>query len=295
MNKDIFKILKDKIEYDLKPNEAKISTMTICLDLNNNFKFECFNIGKYLKVDNKFIEEIKFSDENNNIQIRSLIKKKIKQKRKKKIGKKTKKDSFYNQATIIVKISEIKTINIKLFKNGSIQMTGCDSIENAKKSIEKLFDLLNKSRYILDFAKNEIREIKFISSNKALTLDEIVYGTIVLINCNFNIGFEINRDKLFEIISNKKNDSILEIKKYNNSDELDKDIPQKYMDCTYDPIRHACVNIKLNHPIKTVTIFVFESGSIIILAKSCRQIRDAYNFINIFLMTNYFNICCKNN
>ena len=297
MNKDIFKILKDKIEYDLKPEEAKISTMTICLDMSNDFKFECFNIGKYLKVDNKFIEEIKFSDENNDIKIRSQVKKKSKQKRKKKIGKKSKKDSFYNQATIIVKISETKTINIKLFKNGSVQMTGCDSIENAKKSIERLFELMNQSRYVLDFAKKQIQEIKFISANdnKKLTLDCIDHGTVVLINCNFNIGFEINRDKLYEIISNKKNESIMEIKKSNGTELIDKDIPQKYMDCTYDPIRHACVNIKLNHPIKTVTIFVFESGSIIILGKSCRQIRDAYNFINVFLLTNYFNVCCKNN
>jgi TATA-box binding protein (TBP) (component of TFIID and TFIIIB) len=295
MDKDIFKILKDKIEYDLKPEEAKISTMTICLDLSNNLKFECFNIGKYLKVDNNFIQEIKFSDENHDIKIRSQIIKKSKQKRKNKIVKKSKKDSFYNQATIIVKISEIKTINIKLFKNGSIQMTGCDSIENAKNSIEKLFELLNQSRFILDLAKKEIREIKFIVSNKKLDLNNIDHGTVVLINCNFNIGFEINRDKLYEIISNKKNESIMEIKKSNGTDGFDKDIPQKYIDCTYDPIRHACVNIKLNHSIKTVTIFVFESGSIIILGKSCRQIRDAYNFINVFLLTNYFKVCSKNN
>ena len=97
-------------------------------------------------------------------------------------------------------------------------------------------------------------------------------------------------------LSQKKSDSILEIKKHDIHENIDKDIPQKYMDSTYDPIRHACVNIKLNHPtMKTITIFVFESGSIIILARSCRQIRDAYNFINVFLLTNYFNIASKNN
>ena len=95
--------------------------------------------------------------------------------------------------------------------------------------------------------------------------------------------------------ANKKNDSILEIKKHDVHLNQDIDIPQKYMDCTYDPIRHACVNIKLSHPTKTITIFVFESGSIIILGKTCRQVRDAYNFINVFLLSNYFNVCCKNN
>ena len=88
---------------------------------------------------------------------------------------------------------------------------------------------------------------------------------------------------------------MLEIRKHDVHLNQDIDIPQKYIDCTYDPIRHACVNIKLNHPTKTITIFVFESGSIIILGKTCRQVRDAYNFINVFLLSNYFNVCCKNN
>jgi TATA-box binding protein (TBP) (component of TFIID and TFIIIB) len=295
MNEDIFKKLKKKIEYDLKPDEAKISTMTICLDMGSNCIFECYNIGKYLKLDRKFIEEIKFCDEND-IQIRSFNKKKAKQKRKRKIEKKTKKESFYNQVTIIVKISDIKTINIKLFKNGSIQMTGCDSIENTKQSIEKLFEILNKPRYLLNLQEKSIKEIKFLKTenDKKITMNDIIQGNVHLINCNFDIGFKINRDKLFDIISNKHNESILEIKK-NSNVILDDDLPQKYMDSTFDPIRHACVNIKLNHPIKTVTIFVFESGSIIILGKSCRQIRDAYNFINVFLLTNYFNVCLKNN
>ncbi len=293
---DIFTKLKEKIEYDFKPNETKISTMTICLNVDN-CKFECYNIGRYLKVDAKFIDDIIYCDENGEICCRKqTIKKKKKHKIKKIEGKKKRKDSFYNQATIIVKINENKKINIKLFKNGSIQMTGCDSIENAKMSIEKLFEILNEPRYNLDIIKKKINIINFIEikNNKKLTIEDINTGNVVLINCNFNIGFEINRDKLYEIISNKKNASVLEIKKNNKNLVLDNNCPQKYMDCTYDPIRHACVNIKLNHPIKTITIFVFESGSIIILGKSCRQIRDAYNFINVFLLSNYFNISSKN-
>ena len=290
-NKDIFEKLKKKIEYDLKPDEAKISTMTICLDMGKNCIFECYNIGKFLKLDRKFIDEIKFCDENNT-QIRSFTKKKIKV--KKKAEKKKKKESFYNQVTIIVRISDIKTINIKLFKNGSIQMTGCDSIDHTKYSIEKLFEILNKPRYLLNLFEKNISTIKFLKTenDKIITIDDIIQCNVHLINCNFNIGFKINRDKLFDIISNKNSESILEIKK-NNNVYINSDLPQKYIDSTYDPIRHACVNIKLNHPIKIITIFVFESGSIIILGKSCKQIRDAYNFINVFLLTNYFNIYLK--
>ena len=88
-----------------------------------------------------------------------------------------------------------------------------------------------------------------------------------------------------------KNLKNLEIKKKSKIITHDINSPFKYIDGTFDPIRHACVNIKLQHPIKTITIFVFESGSIIILGKSCRQVRDAYNFINVFLLSNYYEIC----
>jgi TATA-box binding protein (TBP) (component of TFIID and TFIIIB) len=291
---DIFYKLKKKIEYDLKPEETQISTMTICLNMNNNCKFHCFNIGKYLKIDNNFIDDIIFSDENNEIKYRNLNKKKKKKKKEKKVSTKSRKDSFYNQVTIIVKISPEKNINVKLFKNGSIQMTGCDSIANAKKSIERIFELLNTTRHLLDFPNKKIKEIKFIKTknNMKLVLNHIISGKVVLINCNFNIRFKINRDNLYEIITNNKNDSVLEIKKQESNHNMHNDYPQKYIDCTFDPIRHACVNIKLNHPTKIITIFVFESGSIIILGTTCRQIRDAYNFINVFLMTNYFNVSC---
>ncbi len=295
-DEDIFIRLKDTIEYDLKPDETNITTMTICLTMKENIQFKCFNIGKYLKKES-YIDDVIFCDENNELKTRKLQKKKKKQNRKKKVGKQTKKDSFYNQVTIIVKISDIKNINIKLFKNGSIQMTGCDSLDNAKQSVVNVFNLLNTTRHLLDFKNQEIKEITFIKTknNEKLSISDISDGKIVLINSVFDIGFQINRDKLYEIISNKTNESLLEIKKNDTFDKIDKNSALKYIDdCTFDPIRHACVNIKLKHPSKIITIFVFESGSIIILAKTCRQIKDAYNYINVFLLTNYFSVASKN-
>lgn len=291
MSDDIFSKLKKKIDYKLKPDEVLISTMTICLDMDENCIFDCFNIGKYLKLEKNFIEQIKYCD-NNTIKIRSLYNLKSKKKRKRKFeNNKRIKDSFYNQVTIIIRVSSNKTINIKLFKNGSIQMTGCNDLDSTKDSIELLFNKLNSPRYLLNFNNNTITQINFISThnNNKLTLNSIIDANIHLINCNFNIGFNINRDTLYEIISNKFNDHILQIKK-NNNINLNIDTPQYYMEASFDPIRHACVNIKLAHPDKTITIFVFESGSIMILSNSCKLIRDAYNFINIFLLSNYFTI-----
>jgi thiol:disulfide interchange protein len=64
-----------------------------------------------------------------------------------------------------------------------------------------------------------------------------------MINTNFNILFQINRTKLFQLL-------------------LDNNI-----DVSFDPIIHACVNIKYhlaNNKNKTISVFVFESGSITI-------------------------------
>jgi hypothetical protein len=88
-----------------------------------------------------------------------------------------------------------------------------------------------------------------------------------MINTNFNIQFHINRSKLFQLL-------------------LDNNI-----DASFDPIIHACVNIKYylnNTKPKTISIFVFESGSITIAgSNSCCEILEAYNFINKFILTNY--------
>ncbi len=289
--KDIFDKLSKTIEYDLKPHETQISTMTIILYMKDDIKFDCYNIGRYLKTD-EIIDGVIFNDADAKIHIRGSLETQIKSRKKLKKTKekktKNKKDSFYNQVTVIVKVSNDKMINIKLFKNGSIQMTGCNSLENSKKAIEYLFTNLNTTRYLIFPSNDKIKEIQFINTQN-ITLSSIIDGKVALINFDFTIEFEINRDKLFNIMSNKNLKNLVIKKKSKIINDINS--PFKYIDGTFDPIRHACVNIKLQHPIKTITIFVFESGSIIILGKSCRQIRDAYNFINVFLLTNYYEIC----
>ena len=72
-----------------------------------------------------------------------------------------------------------------------------------------------------------------------------------MINTNFNIGFQINREKLHQMLLINGHDS------------------------SFNPIIHACVNVKYSIPniSKTVSIFVFESGSITIAgSNSCFQI-----------------------
>ncbi len=94
-----------------------------------------------------------------------------------------------------------------------------------------------------------------------------------MINTNFNILFQINREKLHQLLKDAG------------------------YDVTFDPIIHACVNIKYQIPNlnKTISIFVFESGSITIAgSNSCQQVLETYNFINRFILNNYSKLLTKN-
>ena len=105
-----------------------------------------------------------------------------------------------------------------------------------------------------------------------LNIKNIYLFDIRMINTNFNIGFQINRERLFQLLLNMD------------------------FDVTFDPIIHACVNIKYTIPElnKTVSIFVFESGSITIAgSNSCEQILYTYNFINKLILTNYIKLLSK--
>lgn len=327
--------------------------------------------------------------------------------KKVKIGKKKKrkeKKNFFNQVSLIFRSATLmgidpdtltqkekfKNINVKLFINGSIQMTGCKHLDNIRKCLEILFEKLKVTKAILNknmkfekktfvksldnldlskiklklnkqklkeklktksiiiikkenFINNKIKklttngthfvnndeindlnvfdeydeinlniiekeyideEIKYDEENESddeiddmeiildmlkgdakkncptkenfninfLDIKNIYLFDIRMINTNFNIGFQINRERLFKLL-------------------LDRDY-----DVTFDPIIHACVNIKYIIPElnKPVSIFVFESGSITIAgSNSCEQILYTYNFINKFILSNYIKLLSK--
>ena len=105
-----------------------------------------------------------------------------------------------------------------------------------------------------------------------LKIENVNMFDIHMINTNFNIGFQIKRDVLRQLLVSCG------------------------FDATLDPNLQACVNIKYNIPNlnKTVSIFVFESGSITIAGSdSCEQILYTYNFINKFILTNYKKLLSK--
>ena len=262
------KITSDNIIENLKlniiPKDIIISTMTIICKSDVTFCVK--NIGYFLELGKDTIFSVNYgSDIRSNRTLNNL-------KKKRNIKNKKEKKNFYNQVSIVVFSEEGKKINIKLFSNGSIQMTGCKDIINSISALKKLFLQLKKVKAVYDPIDNKIIEKVFVKNDENLEITKIFNFKIAMINSNFNIGFKIDRDKLYDLITLKN-----------------------IAECSFDPIIHACVNIKYECDNKTISIFVFESGSIIITgANNGKHILDAYNFINKLLCNNYKQIYKSN-
>jgi TATA-box binding protein (TBP) (component of TFIID and TFIIIB) len=158
---------------------------------------------------------------------------------------------------MILWIRDDKFLNIKLFKNGSIQMTGCKLLSDANLAINKLIMRLREKIVI---RKNNIYEgITFVENSNNLVMSKF---KIDLINSNFGVTYSINKELLYDVLINK---NIL---------------------CRLTP-DHSCVNVK--YKIKDeediyVSIFIFQTGNIIITgAKKSQHIRETYIFIVRFL------------
>ena len=151
-------------------------------------------------------------------------------------------------------------------------MTGCSNYNHFINTMKILCDELNKKKAIYDKVERKIIKKEFVTNPNNVNINNISGFKIRLIVSNFSVGFMINRANLFSILR-KQN-----------------------IRCTFEPCIHACVNIKYNYKNKdTVSIFVFESGSIIITgAKQKDHIIESYKFITKLLYENYHAIV-KNN
>ena len=282
------------------PFDLPISTATITCKINVLFDVE--NIAYYFNDFDDILTGKKYGNRviNNLVNIKKTRTKTSK--KKKKITK-----DFFNQVSLIFSTPMLmgldmekltpkekeKTMNVKLFINGSIQMTGCKHLSNITKCLEIVFEKLKKIKAIIN-ESNQFVKKKFLKNVEDLDLKNVIFNydlneykgdpysklkitnvymfDIHMINTNFNIGFQIKRDILRQLLV------------------------ANGFDATLDPNLQACVNIKDNIPNlnKIVSIFVFESGSITIAGSdSCEQIQYTYNFINKFILTNYRKIISK--
>lgn len=252
---------KNILNVDLLPVDLTISTMTLICRFYTKFNTE--NIGMYVDLDPNKIVSVSYGDKTNMETNRSLVKKK-KERRK---NAKNHLKAFYNQTTVCV-LSNIdnKLINVKIFKNGSVQMTGCKSIPGCIDVLNTICSEFKKIKAIIDpESLNKIIFKPFVSNLEAMFVDKISDLKVCMINSGFNIGFCINREELYNVLT------------------------EEGVECKCDLDNHACVNIKYNYKNrKKVSVFVFASGSVIITgANNCNHILEAYEFITLKIVDNY--------
>lgn len=260
----------DKFFFGNKPEDLNISTMTITFKLGIDLIIK--NIAEYMELNRNGIVQVKYGDITNRslIPIKNKNKKNKKNKKENIDNKESKgrkgKQFFYNQVTIKMKTGDKKILNMKLFQNGSLQITGCISMENTFEGILKLFNELKKSLAIINH-QGEIVDIPFVNeeNKEKLKIENIKDFQIVMINTNFKVEFNIDRDKLHRCFIRDKLESV------------------------FDPIGHAGVNFKYKIENKEISIFIFEKGSVVITgAQNFNQVNEAYVFINKYLLKNYY-------
>ena len=250
------------IHYNI-PKELRVSTMTA------TSKFSCsISLDTIFEVLNPNTNIICIEYGN---KMKGVNKKKISN--KKKLTKKV----FFNQITIIISFKHIDH-NIKLFNNGSISMTGVKSKDIGYEVIQYLFNVLKS------------HDDKTIFSEKN---SSILDYNIVLINSDYNIGYELKREKLHQLLV--KNYSIyssyesciypgVNSKYFWNEDYKDKPFKGK---CYCNGFCDGKGTGKGDANCKKITISAFQSGSIIITgANSIEQITTTFNFINTIFKKN---------
>jgi TATA-box binding protein (TBP) (component of TFIID and TFIIIB) len=268
------------------PTHYRISTITAtgCVNtdleldlLFNNFNRLIIDNGVSKTPDHKYgVVYAEYGKNKSETYYTEFSKKFLSQKKKE---PKTKR--FDNQLTIIYKYSDESLMNIKMFKNGNIQITGVKSIDDGNQMINLLVSM--------------IKDICIIEPNAVTNLDKLanINYKVALINSDFKIGFEIKRDKLYTVLINSYENKCsfepciypgVKIQYFWNK-------KNKEIDGVCNCHTH-CSNGKYNGDgegkCKKITIAVFQSGCIIITgAQTTEQIDEVYKFICNVLNTHF--------
>jgi hypothetical protein len=188
-----------------------------------------------------------------------------------------KKSAFYNCFVMIVRIlvdQTYKEFHIKIFNTGKIEIPGIQS--------EKVFQMLLS--LVITILQPYISEKLEYNTNSEET---------VLINSNFNCGFFINRETLYDILKFKYNiQSIydpcsypgIQCKFYYNPD-LEKQIGSQISEEDKKRFKNM----------KQVSFMIFRTGSVLIVGRCDESVlMSIYEFLKIILNNEYKQICQKN-
>jgi hypothetical protein len=178
---------------------------------------------------------------------------------------------FSNQISFGIKCTNPKhehknNICVKLFKNGSLHLTGCKDKEEIKEMYNTIKNILTNYTDKGDIKEYNEKDINIVMSN----------GTYIT-------GFKIDLAKTRDLI--RKN--FTESEMYINNDK------KIQLSCSYKKL--SKINI-VNNKKKEIypSLFIYNSGAINIMACNLDVLYETYNMIKDFIAENYNNIVVKN-
>jgi TATA-box binding protein (TBP) (component of TFIID and TFIIIB) len=281
------------------PTNYRISTITgtACIGAEINLKvlYESLDVitdkDTFADIKNDIVY-VEFGTKKNTTIYKGFTKKFLINRRKIKPTKR-----FDNQLTIVYAYIDVLTniksnVNIKIFRNGNIQMTGLKNLDLGPKITDIVIRII---KHIYDDINKEVvNDIdKLINSN----------FQVRLINTDYRVGFEIKRENLFKIIIND----------YDNICSYEPciypGVKMQYFWNAQNPLKNGicCCQSKKCYTkkksgtgdgdgnCKKITIAIFQSGCCIITGSQIvNQITECYAYINKILYDNIPRIEKKN-
>lgn len=281
-----------------KKEDIKVATMTLISKIN------CFvdtqRIVDAVTLEAGKIEGIHFGSKKD-VGKKNIVAAKEKTDRK---NKKTKKH-FYNQVTILIKPepTRSKPVNMKISKNGSIQMTGCRSMEEGHATIRKMLEVVFANDTTIFYRTRNINTGLFVddlASTVTTTVDEentvdtavelqrshlekvlltgedipevqIMFMKCELIIVSFQLPFFVHLEKFNRILQEKyKLLSIWQTSSY----------PGINTKITYSKDCHETEHVKKKKYMcncRDMSIFTFRTGKVIITGfEKIEKIHDVY-------------------
>ena len=188
-----------------------------------------------------------------------------------------KKSAFYNCFVLILRmkvLDNFKEFHVKVFNTGKLEIPGVQSESIFELTLTQILETLQP----------------FVKTKLAYKDDT---NETVLINSNFNCGFFINRETLYNTLKFKYNiQSIYDPCSY----------PGIQCKFYYNPdigLQNGCQiseeNKHLYNNIKEVSFMIFRTGSVLIVGRCDENVlMIIYEFLKNILITEYTNICQQN-
>jgi TATA-box binding protein (TBP) (component of TFIID and TFIIIB) len=202
-----------------------------------------------------------------------------------------KKSAFYNCFVLIMRMknetdNDFKEHHVKIFNTGKIGITGIRTNEGFYTLLKKVIEIIQP------FVTEKLEYIEKSSET-------------ILINSNFNTGFFINREALYDILKIKYNIEAIydpcsypgiQCKFYYNLDKKQQNGCQNLLDINTIIQKSNLMESSVSVGNVKVSFMVFRTGSVLIVGKCDEDVlMIIYEFLKRILHNEFNNICQKKN